>query len=237
MVVQPPLVPSGTPGETPRDATSPGAAAAPSTPPPAGLAETRSMPLSQPSAPSAVRAVSLMAVIAPEPKMYRKQDKIDLIINQSSLSTSKQRLDANKKSDFTAALSQFPSLAKLFGDLEIRGGIGTPVRLGINSDDKFKGDGTYERSDKMTARISGLVMDVKPNGLLLIEASETIQQDEERKTMVISGLCDPKDISNGNTVQSSQLANLTIRVEHAGQIKDTATKGVITRAVEFLFNF
>ena len=188
--------------------------------------------------PMSVRMVSLMAVIPPEPRLHKKHDKIELIVNESSLSTSQQKLDANKKFDFTAQLSQFPSLAKLLGDLELRNGIGTvPPKVSINSDDKFKGDGKYERTDRMTARISGLVSDVKPNGMLLIEARESIHQDEETKTMVISGLCDPKDITNANTVQSSQLANLTIRIEHSGQIKNSATKGLVPRFFETLFNF
>jgi len=188
--------------------------------------------------PMSVRMVSLMAVIPPEPRLHKKQDKIELIINESSLSTSQQKLDSNKKFDFTAQLSQFPSLAAMLGDLELRSGIGTvPPRVGVNSSDKFKGDGKYERTDRMTARVSGLVSDVKPNGMLLIEARESIQQDEETKTLVISGLCDPKDITNANTVQSSQLANLTIKIEHGGQIKNSATKGLIPRFFETLFNF
>ena len=48
------------------------------------------------------------------------------------------------------------------------------------------------------------MQDVKPNGLILVEARESIQSDGEIKTMVLSGLCDPKDITNANTVQSSQ---------------------------------
>ena len=190
------------------------------------------------SGPRSIREMSLMAVIPPEPKLHKKHDKIELIVNESSLSTSQQKLDANKKFDFTAQLSQFPSLAAMIGDLELRNGIGAvPPRVGVNSDDKFKGDGKYERSDRMTARISGLVTDVKPNGMLLVEARESIQQDEETKTMVISGLCDPKDITTGNTVQSSQLANLNIRIEHTGPTKDAATKGLIPRFFETLFNF
>lgn len=220
-----PAAGSGTPGSAPGNGTGSDVVMAPTS----GTAG---------SGPRSIREMSLMAVIPPEPKLHKKHDKIELIVNESSLSTSQQKLDANKKFDFTAQLSQFPSLAAMIGDLELRNGIGAvPPKVGVNSDDKFKGDGKYERSDRMTARISGLVTDVKPNGMLLVEARESIQQDEETKTMVISGLCDPKDITNGNTVQSSQLANLNIRVEHSGPTKDAATKGLIPRFFETLFNF
>ena len=245
---EPAVKPAVTPGQpvSPQQGGSPegavpGSQSGPSGQTGSGTSSNVIMPTTQQvqyGGPMSVRMVSLMAVIPPEPRLHKKHDKIELIVNESSLSTSQQKLDANKKFDFTAQLSQFPSLAKLLGDLELRNGIGSvPPKVSINSDDKFKGDGKYERTDRMTARISGLVSDVKPNGMLLIEARESIHQDEETKTMVISGLCDPKDITNANTVQSSQLANLTIRIEHSGQIKNSATKGLVPRFFETLFNF
>ncbi|HYD00038.1 MAG TPA: flagellar basal body L-ring protein FlgH, partial [Phycisphaerales bacterium] len=81
-------------------------------------------------------------------------------------------------------------------------------------------------------RISAIVTDVKPNGMLVLEARETILSDKECKSMVVSGLCDPKDITAQNTVTSSQLAHLVIKTEHAGDVKDAATKGWLPRVFE-----
>ena len=165
-------------------------------------------------------------------------DKIELIINESSLASSTQKASNNKKFEWASELSQFPSIAGLLAQLELRNGIGSPTpKIGIKNDDKFTADGKYERSDRFTARISGLVVDVKPNGHLVIEAKESIQNDGEIKTMVIAGVIDPKDITKANTVQSSQLANLVIKVENSGQVKDSTTKGLIPRIFETIFNF
>jgi flagellar basal body L-ring protein FlgH len=73
--------------------------------------------------------------------------------------------------------------------------------------------------------------------MLVIEAKETMQSDQEIKTMVVAGVCDPKDITSANTVQSSQLANLIIRVDHEGQVKDTSTKGPVAEFLGKLFGF
>ncbi|MCW5765517.1 MAG: flagellar basal body L-ring protein FlgH [Phycisphaeraceae bacterium] len=181
---------------------------------------------------------SLMVVVPPKPRTYQKHDKIEIIINETSIQKYEQSLDAKKKYDLLGELKYFPSIQKLLEEATLTEGIGTvKPKVGLTADGKFKGDGTYERKDRFTARISALVVDVKPNGLLVVEAKESISSDEETKTMVLAGICDPKDVTNTNTVQSSQLANLNIHVEHSGQIKDSATKGLIPRLFETLFNF
>lgn len=197
-----------------------------------------------PAAPSAgdngyrLTDMSLLAVVPPKPRSYQKHDKVEIIVNQTSVQKYEQSLDTDKKYDLLDQLKYFPSVAKLLEDLTWEESIGavTP-RLGVNSDRKFKGEGTYERKDRFTTRISATVLDVKPNGYLVLEARETSAADEETRTMVISGICDPKDITTGNTVQSSQLANLDIKVEHTGQLKKTSTKGLIPRILEGIFNF
>ncbi|MGQ0628559.1 MAG: flagellar basal body L-ring protein FlgH [Phycisphaerales bacterium] len=173
----------------------------------------------------------------PKPRTYQKHDKIEVIINETSLQKSEQSLETQKKYDLKAELSQFPSLKRLLEDATIADGIGAGPGLGINSDSSFQGDGTSERKDRFTARISALVIDVKPNGSLVIEATETQQFDAETKTLVVSGLCDPKDITKEGTVQSSQLAGLIIKVNHEGALKESSEKGIITRIFDAIFDF
>lgn len=200
------------------------------TPPPA--------PAPAPPAAPSLSAVSLTMVIPPKPKTWQKHDKVEVIINQTSAAKFEQSLDTDKQYDLKAELSQFPSIMALFEELALRDGIGgTKPSVGVNHDQKFKGDGTYERTDKLTARISGLVVDVKPNGLLVVEATESVSSDEEVKTMVLSGIVDPKDITTAGTVQSSQMASLVIKVQHQGQVKRAGEKGLIPRFFETVFNF
>ncbi len=188
--------------------------------------------------PPSLEEVSLLVVIPPKPHVHRKHDKVEIIVNESSLARFDGKLDTKKQYDLGAELRQFPSLTALLAQLELRNGIGavTP-RVGIGSTGDFKSTGAYERQDRLNARLSALVIDVKPNGMLVVEARESIQSDNETKTMVISGLCDPKDITRSNTVQSSQLANLVIRIRHEGQVNDATTKGVIPRVLEMIFPF
>jgi flagellar L-ring protein precursor FlgH len=188
-----------------------------------------------PQAPSLLQ-VSLFAVEPVKPRQYVLHDKVEVIINESTSSKLEQKLDTTKSNDLRMQLRQFPSLRALLKEATLGDGIGgNGPDIGIGGNSSFKGDGSAERRDRLTARISGLVKEIKPNGLMLVEARETITQDSETKSLVLSGLVDPRDVTQQNTVQSSQLANLVIKMEHSGEVKDAASKNWLTRVGDAIF--
>lgn len=190
------------------------------------------------SAAERLQGASLFAVVPPKPRRYEKHDQIEVIINESTASKLYQKLDTEKNYDIAAELSSFPSLEALIeGQIRNNPASRLPARVGVKSKNKFEGDGTMERKDNLTARISGRVVDVKPNGVLVIEARESRQQDEETYVLVLSGTCRSEDITRNNTIQSSQLADLTIRIDNEGQVKKASEKGLIPRFFDFIFNF
>lgn len=186
---------------------------------------------------AALRATSLVFTEPPRPRTYALYDKVTIIIDETSKQTSKQTLDSKKDYDLTDTLAQFPGLAALIEDFELTNGIGNPTSLDVRSKNKFKGQGTYDRSDRFTAKITATVIDVKPNGVLVLEARKTKVTDEESQTIVLSGECRQEDVTTSNTVLSSQIAELTLVTKNEGQVKDSSTKGWIPRVLEAIFNF
>lgn len=193
--------------------------------------------LAQPDSTSTLRAVSLFAVVPPAPRTYAKNDLIEIIINESSLQKHEQSLDTKKDYQISAALKQFPSLRHLI-ELQLQNGDSQrSAELDIESKSDYKGDGQYERKDRFTARITATVLEVKPNGTLVLEARKSVKSNSEEAAIVLSGLCRPDDVSKNNTVQSSQLANLTLTVVNSGDVRDSARKGLIPKVLETIFNF
>jgi flagellar L-ring protein FlgH len=185
---------------------------------------------------ASLKGVSLFLVTPPEPKGYKKNDIVEIIINEASQQASNQKLDSQKSLTNTAQLNQFPSLPSLL-QWELRNGMGTPASVDVSSKNNFQGDGKYTRSDTFTARIAATVLEVKPNGTLVLEARKAVNANGEDTTMVLSGLCRPEDITVNNTVQSAQLANLTLTIHNEGDANDTAKKGILTRLFDTIFNF
>ncbi len=184
-----------------------------------------------------LRAVSLIIVEPPKPRDFNVHDKVTIIIAESSKQSASQKLDTKKDAAFGASLKKFPDLMKLLeAELTSEDG-GEIVGTDVSHSSKFKGEGTYTRDDRFTDRVTATIIDVKPNGVLVIEAKRTIKRDEEEQVVSLSGECRREDVTESNTVLSTQLAELTLISKNSGQVKDSATKGLIPRLFEFLFNF
>lgn len=188
-------------------------------------------------APSPVQRMSLVAITPPVPRVYQKHDLIEVIINETSIESFEQTLDTEKTYDIMAALVEFPSIRNLLEAQLKNGDSNDLARLNITSDSKFEGEGESERENRVQSRLTATVLDVKPNGTLVLEARESIQSDEEISTMVLSGICRQEDVTRNNTIESSQLADFNLKIEHSGQVKKAAEKGIIPRVLETIFNF
>lgn len=208
----------------------------PSAGPAAATASNNSLAL-PPETDTALRGVSLFMVTPPPPRTYQKNDIVEIIINENSSQKSEQSLDTKKDYSTKAELKRFPSLRHLL-EAQLRDGDSNPIAgVEATSNNKFKGDGEYERKDNFSARIAAVVIEVKPNGTLLLEARKQVNSNKEETTLVLSGLCRPADITQQNTIQSSQLANMALTVRNEGDVKQTATKGLIPQVLDTIFNF
>ena len=191
----------------------------------------------KPDAAGNLKEVSFLYIEPPKPKTFKLHDLVTIVVDESSTQSSKQSLDSKKDYNLSAALTKFPSINS-FLDANLSGSTLNPApEVATTSSNKFKGEGTYDRSDKFTAKITAKVIDVKPNGTLVLEARKEIKKNEEHTVLVLSGECRTDDITSANTVLSSQLAELTITSKEEGQVKDSATKGWIPRLLEAIFAF
>ncbi len=194
--------------------------------------------LGEPDPEAALRTMSMLYIDVPKPRKYAIHDLVTLIISETSSAESKQTLDTKKDYDLTGSIKSFPDLIELL-ELRLEAGERANIAtLGVNSKQKFKGEGTAKRSDRFVARITAEIIDVKPNGNLVLEARKTVaSQDGESKTIVLSGICRPEDITDANTINSSQLADLRLLQQTEGEVTKSAKKGFIPRVLETIFAF
>jgi flagellar L-ring protein FlgH len=184
-------------------------------------------------------AVSLYRVEPPEPRAFLPNDLVTIIISERARTDRIAELETEKEYELDGTVQSSIDLLKL---LELR------LEQGRDQDDdlptvtaslerEYAGEGEYRRDDTVTARVTARVVEVKPNGNLLLEARTSVRTDEEQQTILVSGTARSEDVTNQNTVQSNQLYDLTVDIQNTGQVKDGASKGVITRVLDTLFNF
>ncbi|HUU84330.1 MAG TPA: flagellar basal body L-ring protein FlgH [Phycisphaerae bacterium] len=175
---------------------------------------------------------SLIAVKVKPPKKFKVHDIVTIIVRQQKKFEADSELETKKDFDIKSELEAFFK--------PIDGGLGatTFYRGKPNVDYKFglglKTEGDNTREDLFVTRISGTIVDIKPNGNLVIEAVSRVQHDEEIARVTLTGQCRSTDLTPDNTVLSTQLAGLRIDVQNEGAIKDAATRGWIPQLLDFL---
>ncbi|HZZ43228.1 MAG TPA: flagellar basal body L-ring protein FlgH [Tepidisphaeraceae bacterium] len=184
-------------------------------------------PSQKKNAQSRMAAVSLLAVPAPQPRMLKKHDLIQIIIREDTQASSKANTDAEQQTTLDAHLDTYAKLTKAF---QLKGVIPTnPLAVAGGTDNHFQGDATAQREDSVVTRIGAEVLDVKPNGTLLIQARKHIKLDEEEQDYILSGVCRVDDVGADNTVLSTQLHDLDFTETTKGIVHDTNSRGFISK--------
>lgn len=181
--------------------------------------------------------VSLYAIQPPQPRTFQENDLVTIVVSEIFDAQRDQKVELEKDYTLDALRVQFPELIKFLAFNGDPADVDNLARFGMEFDSQFDSEAKYERGDRVTGRITARVLDVKPNGTLLLEARSVIQTDDEKQTFLLSGYCRTDDITERNTVQSNQLFDLTYEVKHEGEMRRTTRKGIIPRALETLFNF
>ncbi len=181
--------------------------------------------------------VSLYVIEPPKPREFQENDLITILVREESLLEREQTVESEKDYTLQTPRVQLPETVKfllLNGD---PADVANLPELGVESNNEFEGEGEYEREDRIEARITARVMEAKPNGTLLLEARSVIQTDEETSTYLLSGICRTEDVTEQNTVLSSQIFDLQLNVQHEGELRKATKKGLFPRVLETLFNF
>lgn len=176
---------------------------------------------------------SMMIVAPEEPPSFEVHDLVTIVVNESSQQQREQTMETERESSNLATIRSFPDVNALLREATFRDGVTsnfTPLDLEASSE--FEGEATYERSDSVTTRITAEIIDVKPNGVLVLEARTRIQTDDEIQEFRLSGSCRQEDITGNNTVQSSQLFNLRIETHHEGELRESTRKGWLTKFID-----
>ena len=84
-----------------------------------------------------------------------------------------------------------------------------------SSSNTFEGKGSTDASNDFKGTITATVTRVLPNGHLIISGEKQIGVNSNVDVLRFSGQVDPRSIKPGNTVSSTQVAN--VRLEHRGR--------------------
>lgn len=167
-------------------------------------------------------------------KARRKGDIITIVVSEIS-SASKQADTATGRS--TAMSAGMPNFLGLEKAGMLTNNMDLSKLLNANVDSKYAGTGSTSRTEKLSATLSAKVIDVLPNGNLLVEGRRNIKVNNEDQEIILEGVVRQRDIGTDNTVNSIYVADAKISYSGKGIISDRQSPGWLMNIVDKIWPF
>jgi flagellar L-ring protein precursor FlgH len=100
-----------------------------------------------------------------------------------------------------------------------------PLAVSGNLQSQFRVESDMELRDQLTFRIASHIVDIQPNGNLVIEGHRTITINEEQWLQSLTGVVRRTAIGPDRTVRSDEIADLRIDKRETGFIRDSYKRG------------
>lgn len=151
-------------------------------------------------------------------------DILTIIISETA-TTSATRSSKNSKSgsvNMQAGIGVFDFLNNIFP-------------ASISGNDSFKADGSSTSTNRANGRVSVTVVEVEPNGNMVVEGTQSIWQNKNEHKITLRGVVRRDDVTYANTVSSAQVADATIRFDGKGPLNSKQRQGILTQIFNILF--
>jgi flagellar L-ring protein FlgH len=183
-----------------------------------------------------IAAQSFYAVPPPQRRIIQPRDLITIIIKEQSEFKSEGTSKLDKSADLQAAITQFIKLN--LADASLENAIsGVAPKIDVNAQRTFDGKGSAERKDSLSVRMQAIVVDVKPNGTLVLSARRRIKTDDEERVYLVSGLARVEDVTTDNTVLSTQMYDFDLRQDSKGTVREATKRGWLPRLLDAINPF
>lgn len=97
------------------------------------------------------------------------------------------------------------------------------------------GETQLGRTMTLTDKVVAQVVQVLPNGNLLVQGKKSLVNQNERVDLIVSGIVDPKWINQSGEILSSHIANLQFAMNGAGTVSRGQNEGILDKAVRTIF--
>ena len=148
-------------------------------------------------------------------------DTITITVSESSTAENK----ANTTTSRSHTVSANASLSDpTFAGKSVLGGATTLGYTGT-FDKGLTGKGSTDRTNTITAAMTATVVEVLPNGNLVIRGSRWTKVNEEYQQIILEGVVRPADVTRSNTVLSQQIADARIFIAGKGPVSQVQKPG------------
>jgi flagellar L-ring protein precursor FlgH len=151
-----------------------------------------------------------------------------------------EQTDAEKETETTVSKSNSNSIDNptifgttpqfdLPGQLPLANTNDNNLAFSLGSASDFSGEGESDQNNKLSGNISVSVVEVLPNGNMVIRGEKVITINQGNEYIRLSGMISPRDIEADNSISSVRIADAQIAYVGDGPTNDANVMGWLSR--------
>ncbi|MCA9167632.1 MAG: flagellar basal body L-ring protein FlgH, partial [Planctomycetales bacterium] len=150
-------------------------------------------------------------------------DLVTILINEATdvANSDQRKLSKGSDTSFNLDFSNSGDVGSAAGTMDIQ----------KQSDRNFSGQSQYSVAQEFSDKITVQIIDVMPNGNLLLGGRRQRMVAGEIRTLIVSGMVRENDIGPNNTVSSGLIANFKVAYEGDGPESSFTQQGWASRFV------
>ena len=163
-------------------------------------------------------------------RAMRPHDLISVVVSESLAASTDGTVKNSRASNASSAISGL--IGTLHAGNALQNLVNQTSSSGLNA------QGTSATNSSLSTTFGGQVIEVLPNGMLVIEAARQVEFSQQTQTIILRGLVRPEDISQQNQVLSTAISSLELEVRGKGIINDyTHRQNVLVRLLQKVLIF
>jgi flagellar L-ring protein precursor FlgH len=163
-------------------------------------------------------------------KANRVHDVVSIVVSESLAASTDGQVKDSRASNASS------SLTGLFGKL--KGANNLQNLLGMTAASGLTAQGQSTTNSSLTTTFGAEVVDVLPNGMLVVQATRELTFSQQTQLIKLRGLVRPEDVSAQNQVQSAAMTDLELEVTGKGIVNDsTYRQNPVVRFLQKLMVF
>ena len=171
--------------------------------------------------------------LAEDFKARTRGDIVTVVISETASASKEATTGTSRASDLAAGMPNFMGLEKA----GLSKWMDLSKLINANASTSYKGSGATTRKENLNATIAARVVDVLPNGNLLIEGRRNVLVNNEDQIIILTGTIRSRDITTDNLINSTQIADARIAYNGKGVISDRQQPGWLMGVVDKVWPF
>jgi flagellar L-ring protein precursor FlgH len=171
-----------------------------------------------------------MVRLATDAKAARIHDVVSIVVSESLAASTDGQVKNSRASSANSALTS------LFGALKASNALQNLIGASASSGLTAQGQSTTNSS--LATTFGAEVVDVLPNGMLVVQATRQLTFSQQTQLIKLRGLVRPEDVSSQNQVLSTAMTDLELEVTGKGIVNDsTYRQNPLVRLLERILVF